>query len=336
MSQFATWLQRRWYSTSAPSLLTPLSALYRCITSARVSLFKFGIKRQYQADVPVIVVGNLSVGGTGKTPVVSWLIKQLQLQGYTPGVVSRGYGADLPQPVVVDATMTADAVGDEPRMLLDICGDIPLVVFPKRALAVQTLRQHYPDVDVIVCDDGLQHYALARDIELVVVDGERGLGNQWCLPAGPLREPLSRLQTVDGVIINGDDQRNTAELLPSHVPCATMSLQISEAVNLHTGARQPLTEFAAVTAYAGIGNPARFFSSLSALIPQVQGIAMPDHHDYALADFADCKGDVFMTQKDAVKCRALALDTLPAQCWYVPVDVAIDAKLMHLINQKLQ
>ena len=197
-----TWLEKRWYSTSTPLLLLPFEWLFRLLVLLRRLAFRLGLKPSYALPVPVIVVGNISVGGTGKTPLVVWLVSLLRKAGYHPGIVSRGYGGKAerwPQQVRPDSD--PQTVGDEPVMLAQRCA-CPIVAAPDRVAAAKLLLKH-TKCDLIITDDGLQHYRLKRDIEIVVVDGERRFGNGHCLPAGPLREPQSRLAEVDFVIANG-------------------------------------------------------------------------------------------------------------------------------------
>lgn len=330
VSKFAVWLQRRWYEGPAPWFLLPLTGLYRSIIACRRSLYRLGLKHTYVSSVPVIVVGNITVGGTGKTPVVSWLVEQLRAYGYTPGVVSRGYGVALRAPTSVGINSSASEVGDEPSMLQAICGGVPMVVYPKRGAAIEHLKQQYPNVDVVVCDDGLQHYALARDIELVVVDVQRQFGNEWCLPSGPLREPISRLKHVDALIVNGGCLDETP------APAYTMQLNLSEAINVITGEAKPLKDFTNIVAVAGIGNPQRFFTALASFTDVSSEITFPDHHTFEPNDFSGLVGDVLMTQKDAVKCAALPLQEHAANFWYVPVTVDLEQALIEQIIKKLK
>lgn len=292
--------------------LLPLSVLFRGVARLRRVLYRAGILRVRRFPVPVIVVGNLTVGGTGKSPLVVRLATLLAGHGWRPGIVVRGYGGrarDWPRRVTA-ASDPAD-VGDEPVLLARRCG-CPVAAGPRRADDVRMLlADNEARPDVVLCDDGLQHYALARDVELVVVDGRRGWGNRQCLPAGPLREPLGRLREVDFVVVNGSGR----------VPLEgyRMRLVQGDAVQLAGKGRRPLHAFAgqAIHAVAGIGDPQRFFDQLAeaglAVIPH----AFPDHHAFRAADI--CFGDgraVVMTEKDAVKCLGFA----GAEHWYVPVE----------------
>ncbi|MGL4206002.1 MAG: tetraacyldisaccharide 4'-kinase, partial [Aeromonadaceae bacterium] len=248
-------LEALWYRPCrALWLLSPLSLLFGLVSLLRRQFYRLGWAQAYRPPVPVVIVGNLSVGGNGKTPVVIWLVEQLQAAGWRPGVVSRGYGGKAQvYPLLLSAQTTAAECGDEPRLIADRCG-VPVAVAPKRAEAVKALLAT-GQVDVIICDDGLQHYALARDLELVVVDGERRFGNGHLLPMGPLREGLWRLAQVDAVICNGG-QAAPGEYPMTLQPQALRSL-LPQSGSLPQGAR--------VDALAGIGHPPRFFNTLRQL-----------------------------------------------------------------------
>lgn len=300
-------------------LLLPLSALFAFITAFRRSLFRLGIKSQTTLPVPVIVVGNITVGGSGKTPTVIYLIELLRNQGFNPGVISRGYGAQFQGVKVVTVKDAATDVGDEPAMIVARTG-VPMVVGAKRVETAKTLLAQFA-VDVIICDDGLQHYALGRDIELVVIDGKRGLGNRNLLPAGPLREGEWRLNQVDFVIVNGGPAvANQYEMQLR--PCAV--LPVSPAVTAEFDSTQPLV------AMAGIGHPARFFETLTQQGYQVALFhSFDDHQAYdkqLLCDLAASR-PLIMTEKDAVKCRDFAQENW----WYL----AVDAKLSPQFDQQL-
>ena len=321
-------LQRAWYQGHrALSVLWPLEQLYRFIVQRKRAQFLRGETETYRAPVPVIVVGNLTVGGTGKTPLILWLIEYCRAQGLRVGVVSRGYGAQPPSvPWSVSASDSAQQAGDEPLLIVQRSG-VPLVIAPQRAQAVQQLLAEQA-LDIILSDDGLQHYGLARDIELVLIDAARGLGNQRCLPMGPLREPVERLQSVDAILLNGaqsDSEQGFA-----------MQLQPIELVHVRTGRREPLTYFPAgqrIHAVAGIGNPQRFFNTLETLrwLPIAHPFA--DHAEFTAQDleFSD-DYPVLMTEKDAVKCRAFAAD----HCWYLQVAAQPSAAFAAWFAQRLQ
>ncbi len=287
-------------------LLWPLMLLYTWLTALRRQLYRIGLLPSRRFPVPVVVVGNITVGGTGKTPLTLALIERLRAAGFTPGVVSRGYGGHGDYPLVVDENVYAEQCGDEPLTLFRRSG-VPLVVDPKRSRAVAQLLEKFP-CDVVLCDDGLQHYALARDIEIAVIDGGRGFGNGRLLPMGPLREPVSRLQQVQHVVINGE-----GFAWPDAV---RMSLQADAWKNLRHEHHVAPAPGSAIHAVAGIGNPSRFFEQLRAAGYQVTEHAFPDHHVYATRDL-DFGDDlpVVMTEKDAVKCESQAAENW----WYVPV-----------------
>jgi tetraacyldisaccharide 4'-kinase len=273
----------------------------------------------------VIVVGNITVGGTGKTPLVLYLLEQLQEQGFKPGVISRGYGGkSTVYPQLVTANSMAFAVGDEPLLLAKRSG-CPVVVDPNRPRGARYLLENH-DCNLIISDDGLQHYALARDIEMVVIDGKRRMGNGLCLPAGPLREPVSRLQSVDFVLVNGEAK--THEL--------AMQLKPLQWVNVAEPARTlPLSAFQGkkVHAVAGIGNPQRFFETLQTLGCEASVQAFADHHRYVASDLAFADGlPVLMTEKDAVKCQAFAKQ----QHWYLQIAAELPSTFMLQLLAKLQ
>lgn len=304
--------------------MLPFSLLYGGITALIRWSYRAGWRQSWRAPVPVVVVGNLTAGGNGKTPVVVWLAEQLKRRGLRVGVVSRGYGGKAEQyPLVLDASTTTQQAGDEPVLIHQRTG-VPVAVAPKRADAVKALLDGF-DVDVIVTDDGLQHYALQRDIEIVVVDGVRRFGNGWWLPAGPMRERAGRLQTVDAVIVNGGTAR-TNEI--------GMQLDAGEAVNLLTGETRAATALSPVVAMAGIGHPPRFFATLKALNVEVmKEVAYADHHAYTAQEITQTvtAGEpLLMTEKDAVKCRAFAQENW----WYLPVTAQLqDPQATQLLDK---
>jgi tetraacyldisaccharide 4'-kinase len=320
------WLARRWYtSTPAPWILWPLSVVFGWIAALR-RRSQQARAREQRLPVPVVVVGNIAVGGTGKTPFVIWLVERLREWGWRPGVISRGYGgAARSWPQAVTASSDPAQVGDEP-VLIAARARCPVMVGPDRLAAGRALLAA-GDVNIVVSDDGLQHYRLWRDLEIVVVDASRGLGNGELLPAGPLREPPARLAEVALVVANG-----TGWSAPVAVPQLTMRLSAREAQALHDGQRKPLAEFAGQTvhAVAGIGNPARFFSMLSQQNIQLVMHPFPDHHPFAPADldFGD-ELPVLMTEKDAVKCRGFG----SARHWVVPVDAGIAPDDVALVQE---
>jgi len=328
-ARIARWLEDAWYQEMYISpWFTPLSLVYVDAIRLRRWLYDIGILKKTRFPVPVIIVGNLTVGGTGKTPLVVWLVEFLRQQGYKPGVISRGYAGQsqtAPRLVTIDSDSTQ--VGDEAVLLARRCA-CPVAVHADRPAAVRHLLSQHP-CDVIISDDGLQHYALARDIEIVVIDGQRRFGNGYCLPTGPLREPLERLQQVDLVVVNGHSDRQDGEI--------AMHCVGTELTNLVTGERKALKDFAGQScrAIAGIGNPQRFFRQLADAGLHCETLAFPDHHPYTAKelDFADDK-PLLMTEKDAVKCAAFAR----RHHWYLPItaepDPRFGASLLNLLKEK--
>jgi tetraacyldisaccharide 4'-kinase len=323
------WLESLWYSARRPPWpLRLLSTVYAIGMRHR--------RRTARADAagvgrPVVVIGNITVGGTGKTPLTLWLAAALRAHGVRIGVILRGYGAQAPERVVTRVEPDSDPlrVGDEALVIRRRGG--PVAVGRERAAAARSLA---PEVDLILADDGLQHRALARDFEIAVVDGARGCGNGWLLPAGPLREPMSRLAAVDAIVINGPADAITRSQLAASAaaagrvppPLLRMVVQARRAVALDASVGAPgvpLSDFAgqSVHAVAGLGNPQRFFQTLRSAGIAVREHAFPDHHHYRAADleFTDPL-PILMTEKDAVKCGAFAG---PAR-WYVPVDAVLE------------
>lgn len=292
-------------------LLAPLALLFWCISQIRRALYCKKILKSYRSPVPVLVVGNISVGGNGKTPVVVWLVEQLQAKGVKVGVISRGYGGKTKTfPCLVTQESEAEMVGDEPVLIVQRTG-APLAISPNRQQSIELLLSQF-ELDLIITDDGLQHYALQRDIEWVVIDGERRFGNGFVLPAGGLRELPSRLNSVQAVISNGGISKAGEHL---------MTLEPSFAENLKTGERKPLQHFTQqpCVAIAGIGYPPRFFTMLEKLgiqLAKTQGFV--DHQAFEaqqLEALADRQTPLLMTEKDAVKCRKFAQENW----WFVPV-----------------
>jgi tetraacyldisaccharide 4'-kinase len=307
-----SWLNRIWYGGSPPPWwLTPLSVIYGSLSGARRFAYGRHLLPSTPLACPVIVVGNLTVGGTGKTPLVCWLAEQLTQLGHRPGIVTRGYRGSARAPRLVLPTDTPDSVGDE-AVLLARRSRVPVATGRNRPAAAQLLIN--AGCDIIVSDDGLQHYALQRDCEIVVIDGDRQFGNERLLPAGPLRETPARLAHADAVVVNGGEARLADGAL-------RMRLLATSAVAMKYGTAKPLREFsgAPVHAIAAIGNPQRFFAMLRAIGISVLEHPLPDHAKLRIDDisFADDLA-VLMTEKDAVKCRDIA----GPHHWYVPVSVA--------------
>lgn len=306
-------------------LLLPVSGLFCLLAKLRALFYKKGWIASYRAPVPVIVVGNINVGGTGKTPLIIELVNQLQARGHQPGVISRGYGGNASSwPQQVTEESTAQQVGDEPVLIYQRCG-CPIVVGPNRRADIERLLQQ-EDCDVILSDDGMQHYALQRDLEIAVVDAQRQLGNGFCLPSGPLRETASRLLTVDLVLLNGGGSAQTSFSLQSGqcTPVGKAGLASRELADFKNSR---------VHAVAGIGHPQRFFSMLQQNGIEVIPHAFADHYVYQYDDlqFND-QLPVLMTEKDAVKCREFALH----QHWSVPVTAELSTVAQQQLDQLLQ
>lgn len=323
-----TWLEKQWTRTGVWQLvLWPLSQLFRFLSWLRRMAYRAGFLRSGRLPVPVIVVGNISVGGTGKTPLVQWLAGFLKQNGWTPGVLSRGYGGTEQAPVGVPPSGDAQRYGDEP-VLLATSLPCPVWIGRDRLAAGTALLAAHPECNVLISDDGLQHYALQREMELAVVDGERGFGNGKLLPAGPLREGRWRLRSVDAVVVNGN---NTGALPHAHA----MQLKGSQIRNLATGESKDVSALFGkqVQAVAGIGNPQRFFSHLSGLGLSFTPHPFPDHHVFVAEDLVWLGVDaILMTEKDAVKCMGFA----DARYWALPVQASLPASLGRMILEKLR
>lgn len=325
MSVTYRWIHRVWYEGAKSGwVLLPLSGLYWLIFKLRSLLYRRGVFQTQNAHVPVIVVGNITAGGTGKTPTVIWLANELRAKGYSPGVVSRGYGGSQSGTSMrVDIDSDASVVGDEP-VLLARRGRCPVVVDSDRVRAAEMLVDD--GVDVIIADDGLQHLRLQREFEICVVDGERGLGNRRLLPAGPLREGPERLASVDQVLVNGDTD------IPDAI---AFELVATDASRLNGSLARPLKGFRDTTvhAVAGIGNPKRFFDLLRTYGVQVIEHSLQDHAVLRKADleFGD-DFNVFMTEKDAVKLGRGLSD----KYWFVPVDLSMDAVIVNELVEKIE
>lgn len=316
------WLHRIWYEGGKSyQVLLPLSGIYWLLITLRRCLYGMGILGRHRAIVPVIIVGNITAGGTGKTPVTIWLTRELRERGFNPGIVSRGYGGSRSDSSMrVDGASDPGVVGDEPVLLARRTG-CPVVVDSNRVRAAQMLVDD--GVNVIVADDGLQHYRLERTYEICVIDGARGLGNRFLLPAGPLRETVDRLSEVDQVLVNGRINEDAEHTTAVEQNAIEFELAANEVSRLNGSLTRPIEGFAGTTVHgvAAIGNPGRFFDMLRAHGMQVIEHAFQDH---ARLDPDDLKfGDdfeVLMTEKDAVKIDA----TLSDKYWTVPVDLHID------------
>lgn len=345
---FDSFLQRVWYGRSRSRLsfyLLPFSWIFRAIVELRRLAYQAGLFRSVWVGRPVIVVGNITVGGTGKTPVVLWLVDQLRAAGYTPGIISRGYhGRSAHWPLDVTADSKAEEAGDEPVMLAQRCGCI-VVAGPDRVAAARLAIER--GADVIVSDDGMQHYRLGRDCELAVVDAERGLGNGRLLPAGPLRETADRLRQVDAVLLKSQSLEPSRsglglfkprEIPEGPTPRIPFLIQATSVRSLVTHEQRSLADFKGqpVHAIAGIGNPEAFFANLRSAGIIVLAHPLPDHARIGPKDldFGD-NAPVLMTEKDAVKCR----DLNDPRVWAVVADAEIApgqaALLMSIVKTAL-
>ncbi|MFQ5469401.1 MAG: tetraacyldisaccharide 4'-kinase [Gammaproteobacteria bacterium] len=320
-------LEHHWYQRSIiPVLLIPLSWIFSFIVAVRRRLYRAGIFKVSKPPVPVIVVGNITVGGTGKTPMVIWLVNLLKSRGYKPGIISRGYGGKAkhwPQQVRPDSDSAM--VGDEPVLMAKRCR-CPVAVSPDRVEAANAIFEH-TNCDIIVSDDGMQHYALDRDIEIIVIDGVRRFGNGLPLPAGPLRESTSRLREADFVVVNsGGVIRN--EFPMSVVPLQLVNVRDESQVMALEELRQM-----EVHAIAGIGNNERFFSQLEQLGIRIRRHGYPDHYKFSSKDVSfDDDLPVIMTEKDAVKCRRFANN----RCWCLTIDAQLDFRFKERILASIQ
>lgn len=308
-----SWLNRIWYGRAGPPWwLVPGSLTYGALAASRRFLYRHRLRNSTRITCPVVIIGNLSVGGTGKTPLVCWLAMRLRERGFKPGVVTRGYGGSCKRLLLVGPDDDPNKIGDEALLLARRTG-VPVAVGRDRSAAAKLLVG--AGCDVVLSDDGLQHYALARDCEIVVVDGDRRFGNGWLLPAGPLRERPERMRLADAVVVNGQDRWLEGAL--------RMRLEAKTAVNLMDSSTLPLSSFAgkSVHAIAGIGNPERFFKLLQSFGIEVMAHPLDDHARLQRSDivFADDR-PVLMTEKDAVKCAKIAA----SRHWQVPVNSCFD------------
>ncbi len=330
-------IDRLWYGRGRPlGFLAPFSWLYQAVSTARRR--KAWDVRDDALAAPVVVVGNITAGGTGKSPLTAWLVGELQAAGWRPVILSRGYGGKSPTyPLLVTNDTPARQAGDEPVMLAQTTG-VPVVVDPSRRRAADwALAQELGNI--LVCDDGLQHYQLPRDLELAVFDGVRGTGNGALIPVGPLREPVSRLSSVDFIVVNGGDFEPEVQLESfdgiEHPDIHTMALEPASLVHLQTGESRPLSDLQgqSVRAVAGIGNPGRFFDTLRGLGARVSEAPFPDHHAFKAEDLAADAGQwLVMTAKDAVKCREFA----PENAWVFSVRASLSRQFAESVLSRIQ
>lgn len=325
------WMGRGFFAC----LLWPLAKLFQLIIGLRFALFVLGFKAQTKLDVPVVIVGNIFLGGTGKTPLVIWLAQQLKLAGWRPGVISRGYAANAASVLEVEADSVATAVGDEP-LLIALRAECPVMVGRDRVAAARALLLAHPSINIIVSDDGMQHYALARDVEILMFD-QRGVGNGWLLPAGPLREPAQRRR--DFTVLNSPDNTIVADigsdvvhmhLMPDKLFCLSAPEQVTTLAEIK--GKQ-------IVAAAGIGHPERYFAMLRRAGLNFASLALNDHHIFSEKSFCDVGADIILiTEKDAVKCRQIAELRSDTRIWVVPVSAQLDASfianILTLISEK--
>ena len=334
----ADWLQKQWEGYSIwHLLLLPLSFIFFLLSIFRKCLFSLGLLRSYKLSVPVIVVGNISIGGTGKTPLVIALAAQLKDAGFKPGIISRGYGGSVNEVMEVFADSLPSEVGDEP-LLIAKRSSFPVFVSRNRVDAGLALLKANPEVNVIVSDDGLQHYRLQRDIEVAVIDAERGLGNALLMPAGPLRETSRRLNAVDAIVMSNANSQGSIKqgYLP---PVFNMQLSGDVFVSLLDGdtqQRAPFFKKKPLVAVAGIGRPQRFFDHLGHMGLFFEQKSFADHHAFTPQDLLPFAGKtILMTEKDAVKCAQFAKGDAPYDLWMLPVSANIEHELIDLVLSKL-
>jgi tetraacyldisaccharide 4'-kinase len=334
----SNWLQKQWLIfTPWHILLLPLSWVFGALVCLRRLLYKTGWLKSYRLDAPVIVVGNITVGGTGKTPLVIWLAEQLKLAGYRPGIVSRGYGGRTMQATEVLANSSPQIVGDEP-VLIARRTKCPMFVGADRVAVGKSLLNAHPQCNVIISDDGLQHYRLKRDFEIAIVNSNQQFGNKFLLPAGPLREKVTRLQQVDAIVDSGNADFSLAGSLSMPVFGLEVHGEIFERID-QSEIKQAVSYFADknLVAIAGIGNPERFFNQLSDFGLKFTRQVFADHYAFSAQDFVRLSDKtILMTEKDAVKCQAITLD----DAWYLPITAVVssstNASLLASILQRLR
>ena len=331
-----SFLERAWHKRARwLILLWPVSVLFQALTTIRRAAQQ-SKKRPADQTAPLIVIGNISLGGTGKTPLLIALSQELQKQGFKPGIVSRGYGGRAPgYPLAVNSDSDVSQSGDEAFLIAEKTG-CPVYVDPDRSAALHALLFR-EGVDVVLCDDGLQHYKLYRDLEIVVVDGQRLLSNGFCIPAGPLRESMDRLNEVQYIVVNGEPAREISQLARA----SRMQLEPRTLVNLVSGEKRPFAGAPFNTgnklqAVSALGNPQRFYALLERLPYQLETFTFPDHHSFTAADFKqqgiDEHQPVVMTEKDAVKCRQFAKNNF----WYLSVEVNLESQFVERLIEDIR
>lgn len=331
-----SFLERAWHKRAGwLILLWPVSVLFQALTKIRRATQQ---PKERPADLtaPIIVIGNISLGGTGKTPLLITLSQELQKQGFKPGIISRGYGGIAPSyPLAVNSDSDVLQSGDEAFLIAEKTG-CPVYVDPDRSAALDALLAN-EDVDVVFSDDGLQHYKLYRDLEIVVVDGQRLFSNGFCMPAGPLRESMARLKEVQHIVVNGEPARD----IPQLANASLMRLEPRTLVNLVSGEKRPFAGAPfnmgnKLQAVSALGNPQRFYTLLERLPYQLETFSFPDHHNFTADDFElqgiDEHQPVVMTEKDAVKCRQFAKNNF----WYLSVEVNLESQFVERLIEDIR
>ncbi|WP_352338355.1 tetraacyldisaccharide 4'-kinase [Psychrobacter sp. 16-MNA-CIBAN-0192] len=336
-------------------LLLPVSWLYGLLITLRKLLYKTGLLSSYRAPIPVMVIGNITVGGSGKTPLIIGLVEYLQQHGISIGVISRGYGGDSAQmPALVTKNSLPTVVGDEPSLIVNVSG-VPMAVCPNRKHAIETLLQAHPDLQLIIADDGLQHYALQRDIEWIVVDAARGFGSKQLLPTGFLREPLSRLKNATVIYHKKPEQVRSEDKLGSNQRTKQLTMHLLPDVLYPLWAESGIEQNSAPTtgsqvhAVSGIGYPQRFFNTLADLGFDVIAHPYPDHYDFSVTELRQySEQPIIVTSKDAVKIRALFLQAethqaqtsewqaLASRLWVLPVTAVLSESCYYTLNEQLK
>lgn len=326
-------LQHYWYHKNYWIwLLLPISWLYCFVIFIRRKLYQAKIKKSFASSLPIVIVGNITIGGSGKTPLLISLCEMIKQWGYNPGVVSRGYGGNYDGVHQVTNTDSAALVGDEPLMIHQRT-QVPVVVCADRVTAVDYLVKNN-DCDIVLSDDGLQHYRMRRDYEISVIEANRKFGNGFCLPAGPLREPVSRLDKVDLSVYNRTNDTTINDTESQQADNFSYTLVMASLVNLNNGEEKQFADFLgeSVHAVAGIGNPQRFFTQLQQAGVKSTNHEFPDHHEYQKQDFSGWREEcIIMTEKDAVKCRKLKLKN----AWFVRVTVEFTKALENRLSADL-
>ncbi len=325
-------LERFWYEGSKLQwLLFPLQLLLLLLVQFRKWLYHLGVKRQRQSETPVWVVGNITVGGTGKTPFITWLASYLKSQQVDLVIVSRGYGGhSRDYPLDVNSQTSAQQCGDEPKMLFNRLG-VPVIVDPNRSRAVALASERYKP-DIVISDDGLQHYAMGRVLEFCIVDAMRGFGNRMLMPLGPLREPVGRLKSCNYVVLNGhsDQLAHHANAAFSISPLELVNVQSGESIPINPSSRLPFDNCYAI---CGIGNPSRFQQTLDQLQFDYELHEFADHYQYTASDFTRMQDRaIIMTEKDAVKCRSFAGENW----WFLKVGGVPDTRLQKAVDDSLE